>query len=38
MEAEYEEMPITQFVERCETHPRIENNFKNVLNAINEIA
>ena len=37
MEAEYEEMPITQFVNRYNYNSRLQNNFKTMLRTINEI-
>jgi len=37
LEAEYEEMSITQFVERYETKSRIRSNFDQVLSAIAEV-
>lgn len=35
MEAEFEEMPITQFVERFDTHHRVKRNYEEILDAIN---
>jgi len=37
MEAEYEEMPITQFVSRYNYNSRLQNNFKTMLRTIDEI-
>jgi len=37
LEAEYEEMPITQFIDRYNYNSRLQNNFKTVLRAIDEI-
>jgi len=37
LEAGYEEMPITQFVNRYNYNSRLQNNFKTMLRTINEI-
>ena len=37
MGAEYKEIPITEFISRYNTKPRIKENFKIILNTINEI-
>jgi len=37
LEAEYEEMPITQFVNRYNYNNRLQNNFKTMLKTIDEI-
>ena len=37
LEAEYEEMPITQFIDRYNYNSRLQNNFKTMLRTINEI-
>ena len=37
MEAEYEEMPITQFVNRYNYNSRLQNNFKTMLKTLDEI-
>jgi len=37
LEADYEEMPITQFVSRYNYNSRLQNNFKTMLRTIDEI-
>jgi len=37
LEAEYEEMPITQFIDRYNYNSRLQNNFKTMLRTIDEI-